>query len=111
MSDWKPGDRFTIEFEVARVHPDRWIYTSSEWSISPETMETAVKLPPKARPVRKGDGIVRNRGIGPCTFIATSGGNLVYWEPRGEATCHESLGCRDLWTHTDGAPISWEDSE
>ena len=112
MSDWKPGDRFTLEFEVARVDSDGVRSTDSQF-IRPHVMARAVKLPPKARPVRKG-------GLITCPDMADEDTEFVYvgsiddaifcrTERRGSFGAY--MGNFKHWTHADGTPISWEASE
>ncbi len=107
-TDWKPGDRFTFEYEVESVDSG-WVYTPDHRAISPHEMARAVKLPPKERPVRKGDEIVHHNSgsSGSYFYIATLFGNR--YATKGGKVATSLVG--DDWTHADGAPISWEDSE
>ena len=108
MNDWKPGDRFTIEYEVQYF--DGGIVGTKEGTIHlPAVMARAVKLPPKARLVRKGDEIVSENGaVGRLLAYYPDHHKPCIWiSPGGAVIASRSRG----WTHADGAEIDWEASE
>lgn len=106
MTDWKPGDRFTIEYEVARAYASGTIRTTDGDEFY-DRLHRAVRLPPKARPVRKGDEVKPESAPVPVTFLATWNNQVIIWR--------NGYGCdvygKEYVAHADGAPISWEDSE
>lgn len=108
MTDWKPGDRFTIEFEVADIVGDLLETTDDcVFLVASSAMVRAAKLPPKARPVRKGDEVHSTvSGMG-YELRAVDGDRVWVRSDRGDDYV---VHC-DILTHADGAPIDWEASE
>ena len=109
MTDWKPGDRFTLEFEVYDTSSDGRILTTSSHRFLGLTMARAVKLPPKARPVRKGDKIIAE--LLELTFLAIHDGFAYTVNQSGRSMRFLVKPWTRATTHADGASIDWEASE
>ena len=108
LTGWKPGDRFTIEHEVLETYDNGDIRTVDRWWFDFQDMARAVKLPPKARPVRKGDE-VRLLDVGDLrTFIAYHEGRVYLLHAERDKAFHSNP---DYYAHADGTPIDWEASE
>lgn len=108
LRDLKPGDRFTAEFEVMDVEADRVVTTSHHvLFFGAENLHNATKLPPRARPVRKGDVVKPESSPVTVTFLALWDNTAIIWR--------DGYGCDSYAskyvTHADGAPIDWEASE
>ena len=112
MTDWKPGDRFNFPdgFDVVHVDSHGFVKILTDTWFNPADMARAVKLLPKARPVRKGDEIVSaNREW--WGEYRTYEGDFVVVVLGGRDRYLRIYSQRPAWTHVDGAPIDWEASE
>lgn len=113
LRDLKPGDRFTAEYEVSATN-DTYVSTTMGhvFHYDRSHVLNATKLPPQARPVRKGDEIVYPGSTVPRVFIARyETGIVTTVKDRIGGPLPQYDGFPNECFHADGAPIDWEASE
>ena len=106
LRDLKPGDRGSIEFEVIEHRSLTCIEIDGlrQWL---DGSVNVTKLPPRARPVRKGDEIALGRVA--AIYVGTFDLFRIAWDPLPSSPF--VINRERNWTHADGTPIDWEASE
>ncbi len=108
VQDIKPGDVVRMELVVTGKN-DRSVALDCGTAAGFDTGHLAAgnaELVVRPRPVRKGDEVRHDNGS-VRQFIAKWSGGFVYGSDETATFWTTTAG----WTHADGSPISWEDSE